>query len=102
MERMEIYAAAMGIKNGLRPQMVHVNGHGSDHYGPSQFPFFPEEYKSEDSRGQKMQTIMDYRLEHGWREIKTTWFWNLKSTTVFGPCHYFPIDIWPGRSVETR
>jgi hypothetical protein len=43
--------------------VVGIYQHGSDHDKPGLFPFRTEKHKRYEARHQKMETVMNYRLQ---------------------------------------
>ncbi len=64
-ERMEANTAAVGIKEWRSEQVVQVDEHGGDHDQPGFFPFLSEKQPGDQSGSQKVEAVMNYRLEQG-------------------------------------
>ena len=60
---MKAHTTAIRIKDWFAQQVVGIYQHGSDHDKPGLFPFRTEKHKRYEARHQKMETVMNYRLQ---------------------------------------
>lgn len=63
MQRVKPNTAPIRIKNGRRKEMIEIHRHCKQHDKPSSFPIAAKKHPSDDSWCEKMETIVDKRLE---------------------------------------